>query len=133
MMHGPRTATRTQIAIVAILTNLMLIGGLIFSASVANLNLSAKDVGGAVMPPGMIMTRDTPAAAMRDMAAVDPRAVAATAPANARGDQPLEPRLDDGVKVFDLETSVVALDTSLRAHPSRRTPSTARCPGRAFA
>jgi len=24
------------------------------------------------MPPGMIMTRDTPAAAMRDMAAVDP-------------------------------------------------------------
>lgn len=30
------------------------------------------------MPPGMIMDRDTPAEAMRDMAAVDPRQATAT-------------------------------------------------------
>jgi FtsP/CotA-like multicopper oxidase with cupredoxin domain len=44
---------------------------------------------------------------MRDMAAVDPGAVAYTAPADARGDQLLEPRTADGVKTFDLETSVI--------------------------
>ena len=38
------------------------------------------------------------------MAAVDPDAVRYTAPADARGDQTLEPRIEDGVKVFDLET-----------------------------
>ena len=59
------------------------------------------------MAPGMIMTRDTPAEAMRDMAAVNPNAVSYVAPADARGDQPLEPRIENGVKVFDLEASVI--------------------------
>ncbi len=59
------------------------------------------------MPPGMIMTYDSPAEAMRDMAAVNPRAVSYTAPADARGDQPLQPHIENGVKVFDLETSVI--------------------------
>ena len=65
------------------------------------------DVEGAVMAPGMIMTRDTPGEAMRDMAAVDPDAVRFIAPVDARGDQELAPRIEDGVKVFDLETSVI--------------------------
>ncbi len=59
------------------------------------------------MAPGMIMTRDTPGEAMHDMAAVDPDEIRFTAPADARGDQELAPRIEDGVKVFDLETSVI--------------------------
>jgi FtsP/CotA-like multicopper oxidase with cupredoxin domain len=53
------------------------------------------------------MTRDTPGQAMQDMAAVDPSTVSYRAPADARGDQPLEPRIEDGVKVYDLEASVI--------------------------
>ena len=107
MMHMERKATGPQVGVVAVLTNLALAAAFVFSASYANLTLSAHDVGGAVMPPGMIMTRDMPGAAMRDMAAVDLRHLASTAPADARGDQPLEPRLEGGVKVFDLDVSVI--------------------------
>jgi manganese oxidase len=99
--------TRPQIAAVTVLTALALIAGLLWSANYGNLTLGAHDVAGAVMAPGMIMTRDTPAGAMRDMAAVNPDLVRYTAPADARGDQPLEPRIEDGWKVFDLETSVI--------------------------
>jgi hypothetical protein len=42
----------------------------------------------------MIMTYDAPAEAMRDMAAVNPRAVSYAAPAGARGDQPLDPHIE---------------------------------------
>lgn len=72
-----------------------------------NLGLGARDVGGVVMPPGMVMTRDTPAEAMREMAAVDPGAVDFTAPADARGAQPIDPRIEGSVKVFDLDVSVI--------------------------
>ena len=41
------------------------------------------------------------------MAAVNPRAVAYTAPAEAHGDQLLELRIENGVKVFELDTSVI--------------------------
>jgi FtsP/CotA-like multicopper oxidase with cupredoxin domain len=44
---------------------------------------------------------------MRDMRAVHPRFVSYVAPADARGDQPLAPKLERGVKVFDLEASVI--------------------------
>jgi len=100
-------ATRPQIASIAFLSVVALAGALVFSASYANLSLGARDVGGLVMPPGMIMTRDTPGQAMRDMAAVDPTAVSYRASVDARGDQPLEPRIENGVKVYDLEASVI--------------------------
>ena len=100
-------ATRPQLASIAFLSVVALAGALDFSASSANLSLGARDVGGLVMPPGMIMTRDTPGQAMRDMAAVDPTAVSYRAPVDARGDQPLEPRIENGVKVYDLEASVI--------------------------
>jgi FtsP/CotA-like multicopper oxidase with cupredoxin domain len=99
--------TRPQIAAVTVLTTLALVAGLLWSTSYGNLTIGAHDVAGAVMAPGMIMTRDTPAAAMRDMAAVNPDFLRAIAPAEARGDQLLEPRLEDGVKAFALETSVL--------------------------
>jgi FtsP/CotA-like multicopper oxidase with cupredoxin domain len=86
---------------------LALIAGILWSANYANLTIGSHDVAGAVMAPGMIMTRDTPAEAMRDMAAVNPDFLRYTAPMDARGDQPLEPRIEDGVKVFDLETSAI--------------------------
>jgi len=72
-----------------------------------NLSLSARDVGGAIMPPGMIMDFDTPAAAMLDMSAVRPRDVGYRAPKDARGDQVLQPRQENGVKVFDITASVI--------------------------
>jgi FtsP/CotA-like multicopper oxidase with cupredoxin domain len=53
------------------------------------------------------MTAGTPADAMRDMAAVDPRIVGYTAPVDARGDRILAPRMENGVKVFDLDASVI--------------------------
>jgi hypothetical protein len=86
--------TPTQIAVVGLLTVLALAGSVVFAAAGWNLTLSAREVGGLVMPPGMIMTRETSAETMRDMAAVDLGAVSYTAPAGARGDRPLEPRLE---------------------------------------
>jgi FtsP/CotA-like multicopper oxidase with cupredoxin domain len=109
--HGSKSAvmpTRPQLAAVTITTTLMLLAGTTVPSLFVNMRLSAHDVGGSIMPPGMIMGRDTPGASMRDMAAVDPRRVAYSAPADARGDRPLEPRVENGVKVFELETSVVA-------------------------
>jgi FtsP/CotA-like multicopper oxidase with cupredoxin domain len=81
--------------------------GLVLSASIANLGIGARDVDGAVMPPGMIMTRDMPAQGMRDMAAVDPDDLTYRAPVDARGDQPLEPKMDGEVKVFELDAAAI--------------------------
>ena len=107
-MHEMRSdVTRPQLVAVTIVTVLALVAAILWSASYANLSIGADDVDGAIMPPGMIMTRDTPAEAMRDMAAVDPDDVEYTAPAAAQGDLPLEPRIENGVKVFDLEASVI--------------------------
>src|SRR5882672_5834715 len=69
-------ATGPQLAAVTGVTILMLLAGLIVPGFYVNLSLSAHDVGGSIMPPGMIMDFDTPAAAMRDMAALHPRHVA---------------------------------------------------------
>lgn len=86
---------------------LAIVGAFVFAGSVANLSLSTRDVGGAIMPPGMIMLRDTPGQSMKDMSAVNPRTVSFTAPQNAQGDQLLAPQMDGAVKVFTLETSVI--------------------------
>lgn len=99
--------TRPQLAAVCMTTLLMLLGGMTVPALFVNMNLSARDVGGAIMPPGMIMGWDTPGEAMRDMAAVHPRLVTSKAEPRARGDVPLEPKMEGGVKVFELETGVV--------------------------
>jgi FtsP/CotA-like multicopper oxidase with cupredoxin domain len=99
--------TRPQLAVVGLLTMLALIASVVIPAMFVNLTYSAEEVGGAIMPPGMVMSRDTPAAAMREMAAIDPGEVSYTAPTKARGDRFLEPRVEDGVKVFDLDVSVI--------------------------
>lgn len=99
--------TRPQLAAVGGISVLLLLTGMAAPANFVNMSLSARDVGGAIMPPGMIMDRDTPGEAMRDMAAVPPRFVTATYGLDKRGDQELTPRIEDGVKVFDLETSVI--------------------------
>jgi FtsP/CotA-like multicopper oxidase with cupredoxin domain len=99
--------TRPQLAVVGLLTVLALIASVVIPAMFVNLTYSAEEVGGAIMPPGMVMSRDTPAAAMREMAAIDPGEVSYSAPTEARGDQTLEPTIEDGVKVFDLGVSVI--------------------------
>jgi FtsP/CotA-like multicopper oxidase with cupredoxin domain len=105
--HAGSTVTRAQLSVVTLLTLLALAVGVALPAAKVNLGLSAHDVGGAVMPPGMVMTRETSAEAMRDMAAVDPDTVADVAPAQARGDQPLSARTDGAVKTFDLTAEVI--------------------------
>ena len=107
--HRGATAgpTRTQLVALTGCSVLALMAGMFVPAAFVNLRVSAEEVGGIVMPPGMITTSETPADAMRDMAAVDPRTSTFTAPADARGDRPLKPRLENGVKVFDLDASVI--------------------------
>jgi FtsP/CotA-like multicopper oxidase with cupredoxin domain len=64
-------------------------------------------MGNLVMPPGMIMTKTMNMEAMQDMAAVDLSKIVFTAPTDAQGDQTLMPRMVDGVKVFNFETSLI--------------------------
>ncbi|MBD2373041.1 copper oxidase [Leptolyngbya sp. FACHB-402] len=68
---------------------------------------SVSQMNGLVMPPGMIMTADTSMEAMEDMAAVDLTKIAYTAPADARGNQILEPKVEKGFKVFNLDVSLI--------------------------
>jgi uncharacterized membrane protein len=112
--HGPHgghgmepDATVPQLAAVGMVSTFALALGMVAPANWVNLTLSARDVGGAIMPPGMIMDRDTPAAAMLDMAAVHPRLISASYGLEFRGDRELKPWIDTGVKVFELETSVI--------------------------
>ena len=100
-------ATPAQLAAVGGVSILVLALGIVAPANWVNLRLSARDVGGAMMPPGMIMDRNTPAEAMRGMAAVDPRDVVASYGLETRGDRELTPRIENGVKVFALEASVI--------------------------
>ncbi|MDQ6870949.1 MAG: DUF4396 domain-containing protein [Gemmatimonadota bacterium] len=99
--------TRPQIVALTGFTLLALLAGMFVPAAFVNLGVRAEEVRSSIMPPGMIMTPGTSADAMRDMAAVDPRIVGYSAPANARGDRTLAPRLENGVKVFDLDASVI--------------------------
>lgn len=105
--QGSSTVTGAQLTSVAMLTVLALALSVALPATRYNLGISAHDVGPAIMPPGMIMTRDTTAEAMRDMSAVDPDAITQVAPAGAVGDRAQAPRVTGGVKVFNLSTSVV--------------------------
>ena len=98
--------TRAQLVAVTMLTTLSLVAGSVFAVAHANLTVSAREVGDVVMPPGMVMRRDLPADAMRDMAAVRMSAVRVNAPPDARGDRQPEARLEGGVKVYELEAAV---------------------------
>jgi len=100
-------ATVPQLVAVGGVSFIVLTIGMLAPANWVNVRLSARQVGGAIMPPGMIMDRDTPADAMIDMAAVDPRDVVAMFDLPVRGDRELELRIENGVKVFDLDTSVI--------------------------
>lgn len=106
--HSMRpSVTRPQLAAVTMTTTLMLLAGMTMPALFVNMRLSNREVGGAIMPPSMIMGWDTPGGAMREMSAIHPRHVAHTAAAQERGDVDLVPAMDNGVKVFHLETSVI--------------------------
>ena len=107
-MHGgDKKPTRAQLVAVTAFTSLMLIAGTTLPSAFFNMRLSAHEVGKLIMPPGMITTQETPAATMRDMAAIDPRDSVYTAAVDAQGDRPLQPRIVDGVKVFHLDLEVI--------------------------
>jgi hypothetical protein len=99
--------TAPQLFAVTSISLLFLLTGLIAPANWKNLRLSAKEVGGLIMPPGMIMPRDTPAEKMQEMAAVHPHLVTREYGMDTRGNTPLEPQIENGVKVFNLEVSVI--------------------------
>ena len=106
--HEMRSSlTRPQLSVVTIITVLALVTGVVIPANLVNLSLSAEDVRGVIMPPGMIMASDTRGKAMREMGAVDPDLIGYRAPLDVQGDRPLRAEIDDGVKVFRLETSVI--------------------------
>ena len=112
MQHGGShqmgsDATTPQLGALAGVTSFLLISGMVLPGFSVNLSLSARDVDGSIMPPGMINTFDLPGEAMRDMAAVKPRQVTYAAAPDARGDKVLEPRVENGVKVFDIEASII--------------------------
>lgn len=112
MQHGgdhrmDGDATVPQLVALAGVTLFLLIAGMVVPGFSVNLGLSARDVDGAIMPPGMINTFDLPGEAMKDMAAVKPRQVVYKASPDAKGDRVLEPRIEDGVKVFDIEASII--------------------------
>ena len=107
MRHMQPDVTRAQLASVVGFTALMLFFGMALPSAFVNLSIRAHEVRSAIMPRGMVMHRDTPAAAMREMSAVDPRHVTARYDLTRRGAQPLEPRIEGDTKVFDLETSVI--------------------------
>src|SRR5258708_1797264 len=71
MQSNATPVRRTALAGVSFL---MLAAGMVAAGNLVNLRLSAHDVGGAILPPRMIMDRHTPAAAMIDQAALQPRA-----------------------------------------------------------
>ena len=106
-MRPARTPTFAQQATLAGFTTFLLLMGLAVPGFIVNLSPSAHDVGGLIMPKGMIMDFNTPAQAMRDMSAIHPRRVSYVAPFEEKGDRTLEPRVENGVKVFDLEASVI--------------------------
>ena len=99
--------TRPQLASVTGVSLFLLIVGIVAPANWFNLRLSAKEVGGLIMPPGMIMPRDTAAAKMQEMAAVHPRLVSQEFGIQDTGDRPLQPKVENGIKVFNLEVSVI--------------------------
>jgi FtsP/CotA-like multicopper oxidase with cupredoxin domain len=99
--------TRPQLSAITAVTLFALCAGMFVPAAFVNLGIRAEEVRSAIMPPGMITTPTTPPDAMRDMAAADPRRVSFVASAMERGDRTLAPRMVDGVKVFDLDASVI--------------------------
>jgi hypothetical protein len=106
--HGMKSdVTVPQLASVAGITLCLLITGAVTPGFWVNLGLGARDVGGTIMPTGMIMSFDSPAESMREMSAIHPREVSYRAPPDARGDQVLAPRVENGVKTFDIQASVI--------------------------
>jgi FtsP/CotA-like multicopper oxidase with cupredoxin domain len=71
-------------------------------AAVASVSLVALAVG--MIAP---MDRDTPAEAMIDMAAVTPRDIVQTYGLDVHGNRESPSHMEDGVKVFELETAVI--------------------------
>ncbi|RVC76020.1 DUF4396 domain-containing protein [Mesorhizobium sp. M4A.F.Ca.ET.022.05.2.1] len=105
--HMETDATTAQVIALGAVSLVALAIGMAGPANWLNLTLSARDVGGVIMPQGMIMDRDTPADAMRDMAATNPRLVSATYDLTKKGDQELPFRVENDVKVFELRPSVI--------------------------
>src|SRR5882672_3084103 len=106
--HGMMSdATTPQIAALGGVSLIALLIGMVAPANWVNLTLSAREVGGLVMPRHMAMDRDTPADAMRDMSYVDPRKATASYDLGAKGDRELAPRVENGVKVFDLTAAPI--------------------------
>ena len=96
-MEMGSAVTKPQLVAMALLTLVALASGVVlggtFGDGLFNYQMRARDMAGLVMPSGMIRGVNPSVASMKDMAAVDSSKVAYTAPADARGDQPLTPQI----------------------------------------
>ena len=99
--------SKPEIFAMALLSVLILCGGVLIAYLFGSFMMRYPEQGGTYMPPGMILEHNASTAQMTDMQAVDDRAVSYSAAIGAVGDQPLLPRIQNGVKVFHLTASVV--------------------------
>ena len=106
-MHAKPEATIAQIAAFSLTSLVLLATGMLAPANWVNMRLSAHEVGGLIMPPGMLMSRNSTAEAMREMSFADSRLARASFPIDTRGDRELPFTMDAGVKVFQLTASVI--------------------------
>lgn len=86
---------------------LLLIYEMARPAGWANLDWGMRNGNGVTMPPGLFTEKDGLAEARRDMAAIHPALIEASHGLDNRRDKVLEPHIENGVKVYDLETSAI--------------------------
>ena len=107
--HSPRLVSRAQLVAVSLLSVVTLGVGVLIAALFGDLTMRA---GGAMAGmdhgamPGMSGAGSMSGMGGHDMGPVD-ASKAPKAPTNARGDQPLEPRIVDGVKEFTLTVGML--------------------------
>ena len=114
-MHATPEATSAQIAAFSLASLVLLATGMLAPANFVNMRLSAHEVGGLIMPPGMLMYRDTTADAMREMSFADSRLVGAQFPIRSprrSGTALHDRRRRQGLRAYRLSHPL--------AHPARR-------------
>ncbi|HKU68552.1 MAG TPA: copper oxidase [Candidatus Baltobacteraceae bacterium] len=99
--------SKPEIFAMALLSVMTLAAGVFIAFMYGSFMMRYPEQGGTYMPPGMIVEHNVTTEQMTDMQAVDDRAISYSAPRDAAGDRPLEPTIENGVKVFHLSTGIV--------------------------
>jgi FtsP/CotA-like multicopper oxidase with cupredoxin domain len=111
MENSVRVST-PEIVAMTLLSVLTLIAGVLVAAEFGDFAMrgqpgSTAAFSSRAMPAGMVMFGQQSTEQMNNMAAVDPAEITRSAPADERGNQALQAQIENGVKVFRLEASLV--------------------------